>query len=82
MFYTYIIQSETTRKYYIGSSEDPNKRLKQHNAGKTKSLKNKGPFKLILVENFPTRSEAYTRELQIKSYKGGEAFKNLINGLE
>ena len=57
--------------------ENVEKRIQQHQRGETKSLKNKGPFDIIRVEEFATRSQAYQRERQIKSYKGGQAFKSL-----
>lgn len=34
---------------------------------------------LIYCEKFVTKSDAYKRERQIKSYKGGSAFKKLID---
>lgn len=79
MFTTYILQSLTTGKYYIGSAADKDKRLIEHNSNKNKSTKNKGPYVVVYSENFQTRSEAYKREMMIKSYKGGNAFKKLIN---
>ncbi|OGN02323.1 MAG: endonuclease [Candidatus Yanofskybacteria bacterium RIFCSPHIGHO2_01_FULL_43_42] len=78
MFYTYIIKSEKTNKYYIGSTIDINKRLRRHNNGHNKSTKNGIPWLLIRVEEFDTRQESYKREMKIKSYKGGEAFKVLL----
>ncbi|WP_237701647.1 GIY-YIG nuclease family protein [Algoriphagus machipongonensis] len=30
-FYTYIIQSEKDQSFYIGSSKDPESRLRKHN---------------------------------------------------
>lgn len=79
MYYAYIIESVAFGSHYIGSCEDPVKRLKRHNSGYTRSLKNQGPFVLIYKEEFKTRAEAYRRERQIKSYKGGVSFKKLIN---
>ncbi|MCF7808908.1 MAG: hypothetical protein K9N38_10365, partial [Candidatus Marinimicrobia bacterium] len=38
------------------------------------------PLVLIHKESFATRMEAENREKQIKSYKGGQAFKRLIDG--
>jgi len=78
MFYAYIIQSLIDGSYYIGHCEVPKVRLERHNAGKTRSTKAKRPWKLIYKEAFETRAEAYRRELQIKKYKGGRAFKKLI----
>ncbi|MCJ7739971.1 GIY-YIG nuclease family protein [Candidatus Microgenomates bacterium] len=78
MFYTYIIKSKTTERYYIGSTQNLEERLIRHNSGLTKSIKNRGPFKLIYNERYNTRQEAYRRERQIKRYKGGNAFKQLL----
>ena len=78
MFYTYIIKSLKDDSYYTGHAEDLKIRLKQHNAGKTRSTKTKTPWQMVYQEAFKTKSEAYRRELQIKKYKGGKAFKKLI----
>jgi len=78
MWYVYILKSEKTGRYYIGHTADLKKRLNQHNSGKTKSLKAYLPLALIYSEKTPNRQDAYLRERQIKSYKGGEAFKRLI----
>ncbi len=79
--YVYILQSLKDKKFYIGETHDVEARLLFHNSGKQRSTKNRIPFKLILVEEFETRSDALTREKQIKSWKGGNAFKQLINGM-
>ena len=52
----------------------------QHNTEKTKSLKGKGPFFVVYTEQYLTKQEAFKREQQIKSYKGGNAFKLLVKG--
>ena len=67
-------------KYYIGSTSDVEARLAYHNAGKQRSTKHRIPFELVYVEECPTKQEALIREKQIKSYKGGNAFKRLIAG--
>jgi putative endonuclease len=78
MYYAYILRSETTGKYYIGSTNNLDRRLKEHNGNQTTSLKNKGPFVIIYKETFATLRLARKRESEIKSYKGGNAFKKLI----
>jgi putative endonuclease len=70
MFFTYIIQSEKTGSYYYGHCRDLQARLDKHNEGKVRSTKSKRPWKLFYYEEFPTRSEAYRRELLFKSRKG------------
>ena len=77
-YFVYILQSEKDRRFYIGSSADVNRRLEYHNTGKQRSTKNRTPFKLVYKEELKTKSEALKREKQIKDFKGGEAFKKLL----
>lgn len=79
MFYVYVIQSEKDSRYYIGYTSNIEARLIFHNEGKNKSTKYRRPFKLIYSEEMLDKKEAMAREKRIKSYKGGEAFKKLIN---
>ncbi|HRN80501.1 MAG TPA: GIY-YIG nuclease family protein [Ferruginibacter sp.] len=79
--FVYILQSLKDHRFYIAESKDVQARLEFHNAGKQRSTKNRIPFRVVLVETFQTREEALNREKQIKSWKGGMAFKNLINGM-
>ena len=79
--YVYILQSLKDNRYYIGESSDVEERLLFHNSGRQRSTKFRIPFRLILVEEYPNRDEALKREKQIKSWKGGEAFKKLIAGM-
>jgi len=80
MHYVYILKSVKDGKYYIGETADVQARLDFHNAGLQRSTANRIPFILILFETYENRTLALTREKQIKSWKGGQAFKNLIAG--
>ena len=80
-YFVYILQSLKDHKYYIGSSADVFKRLHYHNAGKQRSTKHRTPFELIYFEECNSKKEALIREKQIKSFKGGQAFKKLLNNL-
>ena len=79
MFWTYIIKSEKTDRYYTGSCGNIKVRLEEHNSNQTKSTKHRGPYKLVYKESFELKKDALSREKQIKSYKSGRAFKKLIN---
>jgi putative endonuclease len=81
MFYIYILKSINSNHYYIGHTSKLQERLSNHNSGLVKSTKKYLPWKIVYTETFRTKSEAYKRELQIKSYKGGNAFKKLINSV-
>jgi putative endonuclease len=75
MFYTYILLSEKTKKYYIGSCENISNRLARHNAGATKSGQ---PWKVVYTETFETNSDALAREKYSKSTKSKIYILNLI----
>ena len=78
MFYTYILQSTKSGRYYVGHTEDIQKRLDRHNTGKVKATKNKGPWVLMSYETYETKSEANSRELYIKSMKSRAFIETLI----
>ena len=65
-FYVYIIQSETDGSFYKGFSEDPSKRLIQHNNGESRYTALKRPWKLVYVEELPTKKEALKMEKNLK----------------
>jgi putative endonuclease len=77
-YFVYILQSLRDNRFYIGFTTNVENRLNYHNAGKQRSTKSRIPFKLIYTEEFDNKKSALKREKQIKSYKGGEAFKKMI----
>ena len=79
MIFVYIIQSLHDKKYYIGITIDLDNRLRKHNQGGVQSTKNRRPFKLVHFEKFDNYQSARAREKEIKSYKGGNNFKALMN---
>ena len=78
MYYVYILQSTVTDRYYVGHTQDIQNRLDRHNKKRVRSTKSGVPWKLVYTELFNTKSDAYKREMQIKSYKGGNAFLELL----
>ncbi len=68
-FYTYILWSRKTGRFYVGHTEDLQRRLFEHNNNRTDSIKNRGPWELVYSEEFATRSEASRRERQMKRMK-------------
>ena len=79
MFFVYILKSLRVQRYYVGHTSDLEKRLKEHNTGRTKSTKAYAPWKVVHLEEFNTKSEAFKRELEIKSFRSGIKFKKLVN---
>jgi len=78
MYFVYILKSIKDHKYYIGSTSEIHARLNYHNSGKQRSTRHRIPFELAYQEEYSDRKQAEKREREIKSYKGGEAFKRLI----
>ena len=75
MFYVYVIKSSGTDFVYKGHCEDLKKRLEQHNAGMTKSIKPYIPFKLVYFEEYETKNEAIKREKYFKTAAGRRYLK-------
>jgi len=78
MFYVYILKSKINGAYYIGSCENIEKRLFQHNDGLVLSTKRYLPWGLVYKEAYDTLSKARRREKQIKSWKRRKAIEHLI----
>jgi putative endonuclease len=77
-YFVYILKSSTNSRYYIGYPSNISQRVSQYNSGKNKSTKHGIPWKLVYSETFGDKKSAWLRERQLKSYKGGEAFKKLV----
>ena len=80
MAWLYILQSETTGRYYIGSTDDLDRRLSEHLRGHSLSTRRRGPWKVAHREQFDTLLEARRRELEIKRWKSSKMIRALING--
>jgi len=74
----YILQSEKTKRFYIGCAEDVSARLKEHNRGQTVSTRERGPWILMYQEQFATLTEARRRERQLKSWKSHRSIQEMI----
>ncbi|MCF2682053.1 GIY-YIG nuclease family protein [Faecalicatena contorta] len=66
MNYTYILKCQDG-SFYTGWTNDLEKRIQAHNAGKgAKYTRNRRPVKLIYWEEYETKGEAMKREYAIK----------------
>ncbi|CAN5440621.1 hypothetical protein BH11BAC1_BH11BAC1_23890 [soil metagenome] len=70
MYFAYVLKSLKDNRFYYGSCENIEVRLKSHNAGKVRSTKARRPLTLHYSEIFETRTEARKRELFFKSIDG------------
>ena len=66
MFVTYILWSKSLGKFYTGQSVDLNRRLTEHNRGKTAFMKAGIPWLLVFSKECNSRNEAVKLERVIK----------------
>lgn len=65
-WYVYILLCRDDT-LYTGITDDPDRRMQQHNSGKgAKYTRGRGPVLLLHQESFPTKGEALKREYEIK----------------
>jgi putative endonuclease len=77
-FYTYILYSQNTDRYYIGSTSDLARRLDRHNAGATPSTKSGRPWRIVYFEEFNNKSDAIKRENHVKRMKSRVYIEKLV----
>ena len=77
-YFIYILYSDKSNHYYIGSAADPDERLARHNAGATPSTKSGRPWNLVYTEVFSSKTDALKRELYLKRMKSSINLENLI----
>jgi len=78
MWHVYIIRNSKNNRFYIGMTKDVQRRIAEHNRSRRRSITHFGKYILVYNEIYATLKEAHSREQQIKSYKGGNAFKKLL----
>lgn len=66
----YILKSQVVNRFYIGCTTNLEKRLEEHNSGRTRSTKPFKPWKIIYCERFLDKNEAFKREWHLKHPKG------------
>ncbi|MCU0472255.1 MAG: GIY-YIG nuclease family protein [Bacteroidales bacterium] len=79
MYFVYIIESEKGKRFYIGQTEDIEKRVERHNRGRSLSTKAYIPWVLKWWKEYETRSEAVKVETALKRIKNREGIKRFVN---
>jgi len=79
-FHVYVIYSEDFDKIYIGMTSSLEKRIYAHNnlpKGWTKSFR---PWRLVYTEEFEEKTQALSREKELKSHQGRDFIRTQIVG--
>jgi putative endonuclease len=78
-YFVYILFSPSIEKYYIGYSENPEKRLEFHNSELNKIWSKRGqPWRLECVFPFSSKTEALKAERLIKNKKSVSYIRMII----
>ncbi len=78
MFYVYILKNIKDNKLYKGMTSDLKRRVKEHNFGKSTFTRHGGKWRLVYYEAFLSEADARREELFLKSGKGRERIKYLL----
>lgn len=82
MFYVYVLQSLKTGVFYKGLTDNIDRRLKEHESGKSPTTKRLLPVKLVYVEICDNRQAARELEKYFKSGFGREIIKEIAEVAE
>lgn len=78
MYDVYILISVNYRKTYIGSTDNIDRRIKEHNSEKMTFTKRYKPWQLLYGEKFDILSEARKKEKFYKTGAGRKLIKKLF----
>jgi len=76
MYYVYVLKSP--RQFYIGSTSDLKRRFTEHQNGKSKSTKHRGPWKIVYYEASQSIKDALKREKYLKTAWGRRYIKTRL----
>lgn len=77
-FSVYILKSARDGRYYVGQTKNLDDRLRRHNGDRMHATKGRGPWKIVYVETFSTRSAAMAREREIKRQKSRAYLERIL----
>ncbi len=79
MYFIYILYSASANKYYVGHTDNLERRLFEHNNGMTRFTSNiASDWKIMYTETFESRTLAAKREREIKARKSRVYIQSLI----
>jgi len=80
--FVYILKSQDKGGFYIGSTSDIKRRLKQHSNGHTQTSRNMGVTDLMLVQEYDSLETARKVERNIKKLKRKDYIQKMIEEKE
>jgi putative endonuclease len=79
MPHVYILESVTDGRYYMGSTDNLEVRIKHHTGGHTPSTKRFGKIKLVFSQEYAILKEVIIIEKKLKKLKRKDYLRKMIN---
>jgi len=79
IYIVYILYSSSIDKYYVGYTNDIERRLSEHNRKKGKYTDGGIPWRLVHQEGYNSKGEAMHREKTIKSKKSRQYILSILS---
>ena len=76
--YIYILK-DRNGKFYVGSTDNLERRFKQHKNGHTQTTRNMNDFEIVLKQEYESLKLARKIELKIKKLKRKDYIEKMIN---
>ena len=76
--YVYTLKSERNGSFYIGSTNNYQRRLDEHERGKSKYTRNNRPYKLVLVQEFQDLKTARVIEYKLKRFANRNVIEKIV----
>ncbi|MCL6097413.1 MAG: GIY-YIG nuclease family protein [Bacteroidetes bacterium] len=77
-YFIYILKSLNFVKTYVGMTNDLERRLSEHNSGKSIYTRKFKPWKIIYTEEYGTIEEARNKEKYYKTSAGRIQLKKIL----
>ena len=78
-YFVYILKSVDSKKYYIGHTNNINRRLLEHNDVNRHGWSKKyAPWEVLYSVSYFTRAEAMKEEKRLKSFKNRSTLEKYI----
>jgi len=78
MAFFYILYSQKLGRYYIGSTDDIERRISEHNRGQTISTRNGVPWELKFRLEVESIDQAKQLEMKVKRWKSRKLIEQVI----
>ncbi len=78
MYYTYVLESQKSKRWYTGYTNDLRRRVTEHNNNESIYTNKRGPYKLIYYEACRNTKDVKARELYLKTTMGKRYLKNRL----